>query len=129
MVIALILVIVNSGLNLSYSQVTTDNLVNPQLQDSSMLKQFNEDPAQNNTKWNQTLVNDPENILCDGTGECGGIVEAAFESNNTIALESFNRYRIFYTVHMIRNTDGFQIVDVSINPQDEDTKYLVAMSK
>jgi hypothetical protein len=129
LVIALILVIVNFGLNLSYSQGTTDTLVNPQLQDSSMLKQFNVDPAQNNTKWNQTLVNDPENILCDRTGECGGIVEDAFESNNTIALESFNRYRIFDTVHMIRNTDGFQIVDVSINPQDEDTKYLVAMSK
>jgi len=30
---------------------------------------------------------------------------------------------------MIRNTDGFQIVDVSINPQDEDTKYLVVMPK
>jgi hypothetical protein len=55
------------------------------------------------------LVNDPENILCYGTGECGGIVKDAFESNNTIALESFNRYRIFDTVHMIRNTDGFQI--------------------
>ena len=94
-----------------------------------MLKQFNEDPSQNNTKWNQTLVNDPENILCDGTGECSGIVEVALKSNNTIALESFNRYRIFDTVHMIRNTDGFQIGDVSINPQDEDTKYLVAMSK
>jgi hypothetical protein len=75
------------------------------------------------------LVNDPENILCDGTGEYGGIVKDAFESNNTIALESFNRYRIFDTVHMIRNTDGFQKGDVSINPQDEDTKYLVAMSK
>ena len=94
-----------------------------------MLKQFNEDPSQTNTKWNQTLVNDPENILCDGTGECSGIVEVALKSNNTIALESFNRYRIFDTVHMIRNTDGFQIGDVSINPQDEDTKYLVAMSK
>ena len=94
-----------------------------------MLKQFNEDPSQNDTKWNQTLVNDPENILCDGTGECGGLVEAAYESNNTIALESFNSYKIFDIVDMIRNTDGFQIVDISINPQDEDTKYLVVMPK
>lgn len=63
------------------------------------------------------------------TGECGGIVEVTFESNNIIALESFNSYQIFKTVDMIKNTYGFQIVDVSTNPQDEGIKYLVVVSK
>lgn len=127
----LILTIGNSGLNLSYSQVTTDNLVNPQqLQELPMLEQFNVDPSQQNTKWNRTVVNDPENIFCgNGTSECGGIVEVAFESNNTIALESFSSYQIFKIVDMIKNSDGFQIVDVSTNPLDESIKYLVVMSK
>lgn len=66
------------------------------------------------------MVNNPENIFCgNGTSECGGIVEVAFESNNTIALESFNSNQIFKTVDMIKNTDGFQIVNVSTNPQDK----------
>jgi hypothetical protein len=30
---------------------------------------------------------------------------------------------------MIKNTDGFQIVDVSTNSYDEAIKYLVVMSK
>ena len=76
------------------------------------------------------MANDPENIFCgNGTDECSGVVEDPFESNNTIALESFNSYQIFNTVDMIKNTDGFQIVDVSTNPQDEGKKYLVVMSK
>jgi len=74
LVSALILAIGNSGLNTSYSQGTTDNLVNPQLQDSPTLGQCIWNSVQQNNKWNQTLVNEPENILCDGTDECGGIV-------------------------------------------------------
>jgi hypothetical protein len=76
------------------------------------------------------LVNDLKNIFCgNGTSECGGIVEVAFESNNTIALESFNSYQIFKIVDMIKNSDGFQIVDVYTNPLDESIKYQVVMSK
>lgn len=75
------------------------------------------------------MINDPEYIFCSGTGERGTIVEFMFESNNTITLESSNSYQIFRTVDMIENTDGFQIVNVSRNSQNEDIKYFIVLSK
>ena len=100
---ALILPLVNPELNRNYSKVTTDDLVNPQLQESSILKQFKEDPAHYITKWNQTLVNDPEmsSMMFSVIGLADvvwGIVEVVLENNNTTALESFNSYQIFITL-------------------------------
>ncbi len=123
---ALIITIGNFGLNQGFSQTTTDNSGNQQ---SPTAGQSGMAPIQQDINWNQSLVNDPANFFCNENGECGGIVEVAFESNNTIALESFNSHQIFKTADMMKNIDGFQIIDVSTTPQDESIKYLVVMSK
>ena len=39
-----------------------------------------------------------------------GIVEVAFENNNTTALESFNSYQIFITDDMIKKLKGFKLL-------------------
>lgn len=84
----------------------------------------------NFTNWNQTLINEPANIFCNESGECGGIVEVVFESDNTVVLESFNNYHIFRLADLIQNVGGFQIVDVSATTaQDGGIKYLVVMTK
>ena len=81
------------------------------------------------TSWNQTLFNEPANSFCNENGECGSIVEGIFESDNTLALESFNNYHIFRLADLIKNVDEFQIIDVSTTPQEGGIKYLVVMSK
>ena len=58
-----------------------------------------------------------------------GNSRVAFESNNTLVLESYNGYRIFDIADMAKNLSGFQIVDTSTTPQDGSIKYLVVMSK
>ena len=84
----------------------------------------------NFTNWNQTLVNEPANVFCNESGECGGIVNVVFESDTTVVLESYNSYHIFRLADLIQNVGGFQIVDVSATtPQDGGTKYLVVLSK
>lgn len=91
--------------------------------------QSNEVPIYQSINWNQSLIIDPNNLFCDEAGECGGIVEVVFESNNTIVLESYNSYHIFKVADIIKNLSGFQIVDVSTTPQEDSTKYLVVLSK
>ena len=121
-----------SGLNYSYSQSTSENQINQQAQDPSLTNsqnQSNEVPIYQSINWNQSLIIDPNNLFCDEAGECGGIVEVVFESNNTIVLESYNSYHIFKVADMIKNLSGFQIVDVSTTPQEDSTKYLVVLSK
>ncbi len=124
------------GLNYSYSQPTStiasENQISQQANDPSLintLNQSNEVPIQQSINWNQSLILDPANLFCNDDGECGGIVEVAFESNNTLVLESYNSYRIFNIVDMAKNLSGFQIVDMSTTPQDEGIKYLVVLSK
>ena len=58
------------------------------------LNQSNEVPIQQSINWNQSLILDPANVFCNDDGACGGIVEVAFESNNTLVLKSYNHYRI-----------------------------------
>ncbi len=124
---SLIMTIGSSELNQSFSQLTSENLGNQQ---APTLDQFNDSvPTQQNINWNQSLIVDPTNVFCDDAGECGGIVEVAFESNNTLVLESYNSYRIFDVADMAKNLSGFQIVDTSTTPQEGGIKYLVVMSK
>ena len=125
-----------SGLNYSYSQPISptmyENQLSQQVNDPSFmntLNKSNEVPIQQSINWNQSLILDPANLFCNDDGECGGIVEVAFESNNTLVLESYNSYRIFDVADMAKNLSGFQIIDTSTTPQDEGIKYLVVMSK
>lgn len=134
--IALIITLGISGLNYSYSQptppTTSENQISQQVNDSSLfntLNQSNEVPIQQSINWNQSLILDPANVFCNDDGTCGEIVEVAFESNNTLVLESYNSYRIFDVADMAKNLSGFQIVDTSTTPQDGGIKYLVVMSK
>jgi len=124
-----------SGLNYSYSQpilpTTDDNQfsqqgTNPSLENTP--NQSNGVSVHQSINWNQSLILDPTNVFCNGAGECGGIVEVAFESNTTIVLESYNSYKIFKVADMIKNLSGFEIDDVSTTPQDGGIKYLVVMS-
>jgi hypothetical protein len=107
-----------SGLDYSYSQP----ILTPTTTSS-------EAPIQQSINWNQSLILDPANAFCNDDGTCGGIVEVAFESNNTLVLESYNSYRIFDVADMAKNLGGFKIDDVSTTPQDGGIKYLVVMSK
>lgn len=125
-----------SELNYSYSQPSpltiSENQISQQGKDPTLintLNQSNEVPIQQSINWNQSLILDPANIFCNDDGACGGIVEVAFESNNTLVLESYNSYRIFDVADMAKNLSGFQIVDTSTTPQDGSIKYLVVMSK
>ncbi len=132
----LIITLAITGLNYSYSQLTpattSENQISQQPSDPSLINspsQSNEVPIYQAINWNQSLIIDPSNVFCDEAGECGGIVEVAFESNKTIALKSYNSYHIFKVADMIKNLSGFQIVDVSTTPQGESIKYLVVLSK
>lgn len=125
-----------SSLNYAYSQPvsldTSGDQTNQKLDITASTNTLN--GSQNNTiqqaiNWNQSLALDPANIYCNDAGECGGIVEVAFESNNTIVLESYNSYRIFKVADMAKELSGFQIDDVSTTPQGEGIKYLVVLSK
>ncbi|WP_148686040.1 hypothetical protein [Candidatus Nitrosocosmicus hydrocola] len=132
-----------SGLNYSYSQPmlpmpsnnqfnqpgTDPSLVNtPNQSDGVSVHQSDGVSVHQSINWNQSLILDPTNVFCDTAGECGGIVEVAFESNTTIVLESYNSYKIFKVVDMIKNFSGYEIDDVSTTPQDGGIKYLVVMS-
>ncbi|HYF99151.1 MAG TPA: hypothetical protein VD815_03580 [Candidatus Saccharimonadales bacterium] len=121
------------GIYYSYSQpipsTTSENQISQQVNDSSLIN-TPEFPYEQSINWNQSLVLDPANVFCNGDGVCGGLVEVAFESNNTLVLESFNRYRIFDVAYMAKNLSGFQIDDVSTTPKEDGSiKYLVVMSK
>lgn len=131
----LILALGISGLSYSYSQpvssTTSANQISQQGNDPSLINspnQSNGASVHQIINWNQSLILDPTNLFCDGAGECGGIVEVAFESNTTIVLESYNSYKIFKVADMIKNLSGFEIDDVSTTPQDGGIKYLVVMS-
>ena len=123
-----------TGINYSYSQPTppTTSEVNQtdlQAQDPSLTSTSNQVTIPQYSSWNQTLINEPANAFCNENGECGRIVEVVFESDNTLALESFNNYHIFRLADLIKNVDEFQIIDVSTTPQAGGIKYLVVMSK
>ena len=118
------------GMNYSYSQpIPSKNQISQQVTNSSLIN-TSEVPFEQSINWNQSLVLDPANAFCTDDGTCDGIVEVAFESNNTLVLESFNSYRIFDVADMAKNLSGFQIDDVSTTPQEDGSiKYLVVMSK
>lgn len=125
-----------SGLNYSYSQpvppTISENQLSPQVNDPSSINTLNQSnavPIKQSINWNQSLILDPANLFCSDDGECSGIVEVAFESNNSLVLESYNSYRIFDVADMAKNLSGFQIIDTSTTPQDQGIKYLVVMSK
>lgn len=116
-----------SGINYSYSHptipTTSEEQIDQQFQDPSLTNtqnQSNQAPIQHQAiNWNQPLIIDSTNVFCNEAGECGRIVEVAFEINNTIVLESYNSYRIFKVADMINNLSGLQIIDVSTTPQDK----------
>ena len=121
-------------INYSYSQPTPSttsevNQTDLQAQDPSLTNTSNQVTIPQYSSWNQTLINEPANAFCNENGECGRIVEVVFESDNTLALESFNNYHIFRLADLIKNVDEFQIIDVSTTPQEGGIKYLVVMSK
>jgi|RhiMethySRZTD1v2_1073278.scaffolds.fasta_scaffold1233873_1 hypothetical protein len=125
-------------INYSYSQPTPSsttsevNQTDLQAQDSSSTNTSNQSDQvtiPQYISWNQTLLNEPANSFCNENGECGSIVEVVFESDNTLALESFNNYHIFRLADLIKNVDEFQIIDVSTTPQEGGIKYLVVMSR
>ena len=134
---AFILTIGIAEINYSYSQPTASttseaNQTDLQAQDSSSTNtptQSDQVSIPQYTSWNQTLINEPANTFCNENGECGSIVEVVFESDNTLALESFNNYHIFRLADLIKNVDEFQIIDVSTTPHEGGIKYLVVMSK
>ena len=123
-----------AGINYSYSQPTPStasevNQTGLQAQDPSPTNTSDQVTIPQYTSWSQTLLNEPANAFCNANGECGRIVEVIFESDNTLALESFNNYHIFRLADLIKNVDEFQIIDVSTTPQEGGIKYLVVMSR
>jgi hypothetical protein len=126
-----------AGINYGYSQSTASitskvNQTDVQTQDPSSTNTSNQSDQvtiPQYTSWNQTLINELANSFCNENGDCGSIVEVVFESDNTLALESFNNYHIFRVADLIKNVDEFQIIDVSTTPQEGGIKYLVVMSK
>ena len=111
-----------AGINYSYSQPTppTTSEVNQtdlQSQDPYLTTISNQVTIPQYTSWNQTLLNEPANAFCNENGVCGRIVEVAFESDNTLDLESFNNYHIFRSADLIKYVDEFQVIHVITTPQ------------